>query len=153
VNDAYTTSNYVAKVQEAFASVVARGGLQVSDTEYAAAHFGNFVVEFSGASVRLRVVRDRMQFLLDFAPPGHDEWIDDETIWHLIGADHVNEQRAELDLRSLEHVAKATSAHFPEICALFSVREAPRTLQRANEHRQRRAKALFGYDVPLAGGG
>jgi hypothetical protein len=148
VNDAYTSKNYVARVQKAFASVVSDGGLQVRDTEFTAAHFGNFVVEFIGATVRLKVVRDRMQFLVDFAPPESDEWIDDETIWHLVGAEYFNEQRAKLDLRSLEQVAEATAAHFSEICALFTTSEAQESLRRANEYRQARAKTLFGYSAP-----
>ena len=153
MDDPYTSKNYVARVQEIFGSMIAEGGLQVDECEFDARHFGNFVVGFSGAALRLRVVRDRMQFLVDFAAPSSDEWIDDETVWHLVGAEDVNEQRAKADLRSLEQVAAATAAHLSEIRALFTVSEAPGTLRRANEYRRARARTHFGYSPPVESDG
>ena len=150
MQDVYTSENYIARVREAFASSIAVGELRLGETEFASYHFGNFVVELNGASVCIRVVRDRMQFLVDFSSPAIDDWIDDETVWHLIGADDVNEQRSKVDLRSLDQVAEATAAHFPAICALFHETEAAQTLRSANSYRRDRAKRLFGYDPPPA---
>lgn len=153
MNDAYTSNNYVARVEEAFAPVIAEGALRIGAAEFSAHHFGSFLLEFNGDCVRIRVVRDRKQFLVDFAPPRTEEWIDDETVWQLIGADEVNEQRSRLDLRSLDQVAEATTSHFSTICALFTASEVTESLGRANAYRRARAKRLFGYEPPMVNDG
>ena len=136
---------YYQQLMRGLRHAIAEGRLQICDTEYAARHFGNFFVEFDGPFVRLKVVRDRMQFLVDFAGPASDSWIDDDTIWHLIRADDVSVGRERQDLRSLEQVALATAEHFSSIRDLFAPENGPETLHRANEYREARAKKHFGY--------
>lgn len=137
--------NYIAEVQQAFATILAEGSLVISDSEHLAAHFGNFFIEFAGPALRVSVVRDRMEFLVKFAPAGSDEWIDDETIWHLIGADDVAAELERQGPRTIEPVARASAAHFSAIRELFIPANVAATLRRANEYEQARAARRYGY--------
>src|SRR5882757_7696084 len=90
-------------------------------SEYNPVVFGNAVVEYSSPDLRLRVTKDRGQFLCDFAATnGPLEWFTLGIVFRDLGESASLDALIAEKWSSLDSVAATVEDHFSRILDLFS---------------------------------
>jgi hypothetical protein len=103
--------------------------------------FGNALVVISSDALRIRVARDRGQFLWDFQSPdgGERDWYDLDVIWRFLTGESIATV-----LEPPERVAHFVQDHLSQIEALFGSDERAQTTTALEDLQRVRAKELFG---------
>ena len=127
-----------------FAFIDSAAQPRVLSSTYDAKAFGNAVVELAGDHLRIRVVRDRSQLLVDLSPPHRFDWFDLHIVLHFVGADDEAETLAHGEWRELAASADAIDRHFARIVAAFHPSNWPHAQDVLRLLQERRAKQLFG---------
>lgn len=133
------------EVQAAFA-FVSHGRLpSVVRSTYDPDAFGNAVVELEGEQLRVRVVRDRSQILVDLAPLGHDEWFDEGVILESLGASPSTKL-------TLDSSSSAIGRHLAAIARNFDSVNWEATRKELTARRARRGEKFREHLIALAQG-
>jgi hypothetical protein len=114
---------------------------------YAAAHFGNAIVEYESSNLRVRVTKDRSQFLCYFATPRAPEWFDQEVVFRELGEDSAIDTLIAQSWSAAADVAKSIRARLDRITELFSEARYPQSAARLAERQHERVRRLFGDEV------
>ena len=129
----------------AFKPLLESRGFTVTHREPQPQPFGNTLVTFASARVRLRVTRDRSQFLSDFAPVGQPaEWFDLDVVMELAGGPTKLADGRHLAQASLQELSALIQQYLPSIEPHFSGLAFVETKQRLRALREERARRLFG---------
>lgn len=105
-------------------------------------------MEYSSPKLRVRVSKDRGQFLCDFAAPTEPtEWFDQEVVFRDLGEDLTIDALISQGWSSLEAVAHAVEDHLDRVIELFGDRYLA-SRNRFQVLKQIRVKKLFGGHVP-----
>lgn len=105
--------------------------------------FGNAAVELAGEQLRVRIVRDRSQILVELAPLGHDEWFDEQVVLESVGA--VPDTKLTLDSS-----ASAIGRHFTAIVRSFDSANWESTRKELTARRDRRGEKFREHLIALA---
>ena len=117
-------------------------------TLYACYHpdsFGNAIIALEGDRMRVKVVRDRRQFLVDLAPVASGDWFDISVVLDLIGAGATARELEAAEWRALGPIADAVREHAGAICARFQPAAWPATRASLRALQEARAKQLFDH--------
>lgn len=139
-----TDPSFERDVLSAFAFLCRSASPRIIDSSYSATTFGNADIGLEGDTLRVRVTRDRGQYLVDVSPLGIAEWFDQDVVLQLVGAEDSLASLSHSKLRSLELAADAFCSHFPAIEERFrplAWAESRLALLTLQEHRTRE---LFG---------
>ena len=131
-------------VLTAFSFVSRSAAPRIIDSSYSAMSFGNADIGLEGDTLRIRVTRDRGQYLVDVSPLGVAEWFDQDAVLRLVGAEESLASLSHSDLRSLELAAGAFHTHLAAIESLFRPPAWPESRIALKALQERRAHELFG---------
>jgi hypothetical protein len=123
---------------------VSRGTPTIGASSYDPRAFGNAVVELEGAALRVRVTRDREQFLVDLSPADRHDWFDEEIVLRFVGADADADALIFGEWKSLQASAAAIHRHLQRIRLAVGAESWPEVRGILKELQNRRAQALFG---------
>src|SRR3954470_8497276 len=90
----------------AFGFISSTSAPKVTRSDYDAQHFGDAVVELEGDKLKVRVVRDRGQILVDLAPLGCRDWFDEDVVLQSVGVEDAKTLE-EISSRTVEEAAQA----------------------------------------------
>jgi hypothetical protein len=130
-------------VQKAFAFVSHARPPEVVRSIYDPEAFGNAIVELCGEQLRVRVVRDRSQIVVELAPLGHDEWFDEHLVLESVGV--IADTKLTLDSS-----ATAIGRHFSAIVRSFDKGNWESTRQELTARRERRGQQFAEHLRELA---
>ena len=117
---------------------------RIIGSSYSATSFGNADIGLEGDTLRIRVTRDRGQYLVDISPLGVAEWFDQDVVLRLVGAKESLASLSHSDLRSLELAAVAFRTHLNAIEELFRPTAWPESRIALKALQERRGHELFG---------
>ena len=117
---------------------------RIIDSSYSATSFGNADIGLEGDTLRVRVTRDRGQYLVDVSPLGVAEWFDQDVVLRLVGVEESLASLSHSDLRSLELAAHALRTHIAAIEERFRPKAWPESRLALKALQERRAHELFG---------
>lgn len=117
-------------------------GASIISNQYFPSAFGNAIVVIETNRLRLRVVRDRDEVRLDFAPPSRpDEWMDIAFALAAIG-DESGDSQFSL-YRAMTSIARHLDPKFEALQDAFAEDRCPATLNKIATIREReRARAI-----------
>lgn len=117
-------------------------------TEYDSARFGNAIVEYRSPRLRIRVTKDRGQYVCDFAAPrGPAEWFDQDIVFRDLGEDHAVDEVVIQRWSSLDAVAASVKEAIERIAHLFTDERYLASRARFQNGQLRRVQKLFGDSV------
>ena len=104
------------------------------------AHFGNAIVEYVSANLRIRIVKDRGQFWCEFARSrGVTEWFDEDVVLRALGDDATSDALIAQQGSSLHEVARTTRESLERVSELFSDGNYSRSVARFQDLQRQRA--------------
>lgn len=116
-------------------------GFQICSSSYSSAFGGDGSVVLANNSMRVRIISDRQELCVEFAPLSGGEqqsWYDSALILELI--------TGEIQASAVQNERRAPDFHgyFDQIEREFSSGSATQFVEKLNELKQIRAKRLFG---------
>jgi hypothetical protein len=136
------------EIANQFSFLEAERGFRCVRRTYDAAHFGNAIVEYMSSSLRVRVIKDRGQFLCDFAASkGSLEWFDQEVVFRELGEGAAIDTLAAQGWSPVADVANSVRTSLDRIVELFSEGNYRQSAARFAELRGERVRRLFGDKV------
>jgi hypothetical protein len=133
------------KIITAFQPLVAGHGFSLSYREPPLRPFGNTVVDFASPTLRVRVTKDREQFLVDLAPAQlAAEWFDLDVVLELLGAPTQLPDGRPFVEGSLDELSRLLLQHLAAIEPLFHKSAFAATKGQLKRLQAQRVERLFG---------
>jgi hypothetical protein len=135
-------------IEDAFWFLNVKLGYERSRNQYASAPNGNVVVYYESSDLRVRVTKDRGQFLCDFAASKEPtEWFDLEIVLRDLGEDKASDDLIAQGWSSLDSLASCIEQTIDRIRAQFSEDSRSESRARLKEGQLRRVRKLFGDKI------
>jgi hypothetical protein len=132
------------EIANQFSFLETERGFRCNHRRYGPAHFGNAIVEYVSATRRLRIVKDRGQYLCDFArSKGVAEWFDQDVVLRALGDDATVDALIAQQRSSLHEVARTTRESLDRAGELFSDGNYSRSVARFRELQGQRAAEVL----------
>jgi hypothetical protein len=131
------------EVSEHFAFIASAPPPRILESRYDVQSFGNAVVVLAGDALRVRVTRDRSEFLVGLSPADRYDWVDEQIVLQFVGAEAERRSLIDGNFRALGQSAAAIRRHLPQILAAFQPSKWPQTRAALTELQRRRAQLLF----------
>jgi hypothetical protein len=120
---------FLSSVQHAFDFLGEDAGYRLLDSEEGDS-FDNAEVYFGSDRFRVRILRDRGQVFIDFAPPdGPPYWFDMPLLLRYLGYEALADTYVRSAQRSLEVLANLLRPHLHELGDLYAQDRQERTLR------------------------
>jgi hypothetical protein len=131
----------------AFAFIAPSALPSVIERSYDPKSFGNALIVMDGERMRIRVTRDRSQFLTDLAPRGSYEFFDISVALELVGAASDARALEAAEWRELEPSASAIARHYAALGDCLSPERWLRSRASLEALQDARVEKLFGVRV------
>ena len=133
------------QIADQFSFLEMERGFRCVHRSYDEKYFGNAIVEYVSASLRVRVVKDRGQFLCDFArPDGVPEWFDAAVVLRALGEDAATEALSAQRWSSLPDLARTICDRLDRVSELFAAAKYRQSAARFHEILRQRVATEFG---------
>jgi len=137
------------EIADQFSFLEKERGFRCVHRSYDQKFFGNAIVEYVSATLRVRVVKDRGQFECDFArPKGVPEWFDADVVLRALGEDGTIDTLTAQSWSSLHDLARTIRDRLDRISELFAERNYRQTRARFQEVLRQRVAKNFGAIEP-----
>jgi len=133
------------EIADQFSFLERERGFRCVHRSYDEKFFGNAIVEYASASLRVRVIKDRSQFLCDFSrPTGVREWFDHDIVLRALGEAETLDVLTEPLGSSLPDLARTVRDRLDRVSELFAAGNYRQSTARFHELLRQRVAKEFG---------
>lgn len=136
--------DFLTEVRTAFSFLESARGFRLAD-ETRSDSFGDAIVDFESATLRVRVLRDRGQVFVDISPAdGTPAWFDLPLLLSHLGERDAAKVLIAGGQRDAQEAADLLRAHYSEVEAMLGSSRSGDVVRRLTELRLARADRRFG---------